>query len=305
MVNGFGDIRFAGAKHAPVLFCLDVTGSMTKGLIAKKGGAIRRMDMANEMIRQFFRHILSIYKAADAVEVAFVLFTHEIVMETDFVNIMHVDERMFQNAKRTSWCGPWELKPETVNVQNSDDERTSLVPSFAVSRKDNGSKIDSAVLHSYKKILALKDRYDKSNTEYYAPHFILITDGDPNDGNDRLRDSLKSHREALDLVYDHSFTGRDGKNLIVPITVGVFDEDIDADAVKRVKDYAENFPSGYFRVYDDSAAKDFKKAAEFLCKTVVKSLALSVTDLEDQNPRSGRKSDDSPGGRSAEEIYGQ
>ena len=297
---GFGDIRFSGAKHAPVLFGIDVTGSVTTP-VKVKDGKKTRMDMANDMIRQFFEHILSIYKAADAVEVAFVLFTHEIVMETEFVNIMHLSDAMFETAKKTKDCGEWELYPVTVGIKDSTKSRTGNVPRFEVCKYDEGTKIDSAVLYCYEKLLNVRNQYIKDGKEFYAPHFVLVTDGDPNKGHGSQRDDEKTHKNAVDKAFDHCWTGRDGKNLIVPITVGILGEEVDAEAEKRLRDYSENFRSGYFHVRENFAVKDFNKAAEFLCKTLIKSLILSAHNLEDLSDENSEEDR----GANVEEIYGE
>lgn len=304
MGSGFGDIRFSGAKRAPVLFCLDVTGSMTNPVFVRDGEQKSRMQMANEMIRHFIKYILSVRKASDAVDVAFVLFTHEVVMETDFVNIKQISDQMFRSAKKTDGCGNWELVPVKVRIQGDTDEITGDVPVFCVSRYDKGTKIDSAVLYSYQKILRQKEQYERTKQQYYAPHFILVTDGDPDDmARNRERDTKETHDKAKNLVFDHAYTGSDGKNLIVPITVGIFDDKVDRDAEERVSDYGENFKSGYFRVRDTSAVSGFKEAGEFLCKTLTKSLSLTVQNMGSRNTQNG---DARAGkGKSVEEVYGE
>ena len=101
------------------------------------------------------------------------------------------------------------------------------------------------------------------------------------------------------MIYDHCYTGRDGTNLIVPITVGVFGEEIGQEAIRRVYDYGENFEAGYFPVRDEKATQDFRKAAEFLCKTVVKSLNLACTRIDnDQNS-------DPDKGKHVVEVFGE
>lgn len=271
-----------GGKRAPVVFCLDVTKSMLWPMDNSSGGGKTRIKLANEMIATFCKHILSVPKAADTVEVAFVLFAHKTMLETEFVNVTRINLEMFDHARKADGCGTYELHEVRVEVREENMPpyyRTGRVPEFTVAQ-DKGTKLDSAVIYCYEKIEALKQFYIQKGVQFYAPHFVLITDGDPDDQNNsgRERDTASIHQEAVNLAYDHSWTGRDGTNLIVPITVGIFDDKIDAAARSRVADYGKNFPDGYYPIEDGRAAVEFKKAAEFLCKTVVKSLYLGEQD---------------------------
>ena len=300
-----GDVRYPQSKPAPVLFCVDVTGSMTYKV--ENGLEKDRMDLANDLVETFIRYILSIDKAARAVEVAFVLFAHEIVLETDFVRLKQLSESAFRNARvRDCWDGqkPWTLTSVKARIGNTDYHNGSVSPRFSCCR-DRGTKIDSAILHCYEKILSYMeqnihvDKKGQKKAAFYAPHFVLITDGDPTDSNKRQRDDDQTHEEAKNMIYDHCYTGRDGTNLIVPITVGVFGKEIGQEAIQRVYDYGENFMAGYFPVRDEKATQDFRKAAEFLCKTVVKSLNLACTRIDDDQNSDPKK------GKSVEEVFGE
>lgn len=298
----FGDARYPEAKPAPVLFCVDVTGSMT--FKVNNGGDKDRMDLANDMIETFIRYVLSVGKAADAVEVAFVLFAHEIVLETDFVRLKKLSEADFHNAKMVNcWAGdaPWKLRVVEAKDESNQINR-SVTPRFSCCR-DEGTRIDSAVLYCYDKIWDYVKRYiyvdgkGEKKAEFYAPHFVLITDGDPADNKRRLRDTASAHQDALDKMYDHSFTGKDGTNMIVPITVGVYGKEIGQEAIRRMEDYGAHFEDGYFSVRDEKAADDFEKAARFLCKTVVKSLNLAWSRIDDPEEDSR--------GKGVAEVFGE
>ncbi len=301
----FGDVRYPAVKPAPVVFCIDVTASMTYPV--EKGLGKSRMELANDLVEIFIRHILASPKPAEAVEVAFVLFAHEVVLETEFIRLEKLSAEDFRKARiKDCWKHekPWELISIEVPINQSKFTNSGVTPRFGCC-DDKGSMIDSAILHCYEKIqnytnnlYEIDDRGEK-RALFYAPHFVLITDGDPDESNPhRKRDSEATHKLAKDMIYDHCYTGKDGMNLIVPITVGVFGKEIGQDAVKRMTDYGENFEDGFFRVRDEKATVDFQRAAEFLCKTVVKSISLAWRG-------SGAESKADPKGKRVSEIFGE
>ena len=298
-----GDIRYPKVKPAPVVFCIDVTASMT--FPVEKGLGKSRMELANDLVETFIRHILSVPKPADAVEVAFVLFAHEIVLETEFVRLKELSAESFRNAQiRDCWHHekPWDVRTIEVPIIQSKYTNSGVTPRFGCC-DDKGSMIDSAILYCYEKIrnytkdLYVVDDKGQKRALFYAPHFVLITDGDPEDTNPfRKRDDEATHQKARDMIYDHCYSGKDGMNLVVPITVGVFGKEISQDAVQRTTDYGENFEKGFFRVRDEKATVDFQRAAEFLCKTVVKSMSLAWGN-------SDKESKANPKGKRVSEIF--
>lgn len=301
----FGDIRYPKVKPAPVVFAIDVTRSMTFPVEMGRGKS--RMELANDLIEIFIRHILASPKPCDAVEVAFVLFAHEVVLETEFVRLKNLSAQDFRNARiKDCWKydKPWELKNIEVSINQSKYTNSGVTPRFSCC-EDRGSMIDSAIIHCYEKIRNYtKNLYEvndhgEKKALFYAPHFVLITDGDPNESNPlRKRDSDETHEKARNMIYDHSYTGKDGMDLIVPITVGVFGKEIGPEAIKRMTDYGKNFEGGFFCVRDEKATVDFHRAAEFLCKTVVKSISLAWGN-SDPEPKGN------PKGKKVGEVFGE
>lgn len=303
MAFDYGDVRYPRSKPAPVVFCIDVTGSMT--IPVEKGRGKSRMELANDLVESFIKYILSVRKASEAVEVAFVLFAHGVVLETEFVRLKELSDETFRKARiQDCWRGEkvWDMKKIQVAIENTQYTNSGETPRF-FSCYDKGTKIDSAILACYDKIQRHTEKMIERNSAgeqralFYTPHFVLITDGDPDDDHTgRQRDDEKTHQKAMDMIYDHSYTGENGMNLIVPITVGVFGQEIGQGAIKRMDEYGENFKKGYFRVRDEKATLDFQKAAEFLCKTVVMSINLAWSGPEPEE-------NVDPRGKRVEEIF--
>lgn len=287
-----GDYRARGNKHSPMVFCLDVTGSMGPQK-EHQPYETTRIYMLNLMIKQFIQHVFKVEKAAHAVEVAFVLFTDEIIMDTGFVNICDINRQMFIDGKRSEYCDNVRLIDAKISSGKPGTpyytEKIAKVPDIRISLKDRGTRLADAVVHCINKIEARKQFLIRQQEDFYPPFLVIATDGDPVDRNvNRRRNTLAEHQAACNLIEDHCYAGHDGKNLIVPIVIGVGDQAINEEIVQK---YGDSFPGGFHRIRDASAQADFAMAAELICKSVVNSVNLASRVWQDKSKDSKYKND--------------
>jgi hypothetical protein len=125
-------------KRHPIVFCVDVSPTMEKDL-----------EDINVVIDTFIKELQKDAKARTSAEVAFVTFSTNIEMETEFESIGTLKTPMF-----------------------------SLV-------RNGGTQVAQAVLKSIDKIEQRRKQLEKSEITCHAPLLILITCGNP-DNNDDL-----------------------------------------------------------------------------------------------------------------------
>lgn len=164
------DIRFAGEsaqnyeQKCLCVLVLDTSGSMNE-IVDDSGsvktgrttiidgkeynvvnGGISRLDNLNKGLRAFYDEIASDYKSAQQMEIAIVTFDDEV--------------RVAQSPLLIEDCPPPMLSAKGMtNLTEAMDTAIELVE-------------------------ARKSWYRSTNQTYYRPWIILITDGEPNDGQD-------------------------------------------------------------------------------------------------------------------------
>ena len=134
---------FNTAKRLPIVFCLDVSPSMGW----KEGNNSSSMELLNAAVSNFIKELKQNRKTRSAAEIAFVTFSTNIEMDTEF---------------------------ESIN--------TLKAPLFAPV-DHGGTQMAQAVLRSIEKIEQRKNQLVNSEIPYYAPFMVLVTDGNP-DKND-------------------------------------------------------------------------------------------------------------------------
>ena len=70
------------SRRLPMVFLLDVSGSMLSGTPSRN-----RLTLLNEMLVDVVRKCIDVAKARQVAEVSFILFTDEVILESEFRNI--------------------------------------------------------------------------------------------------------------------------------------------------------------------------------------------------------------------------
>lgn len=149
------------AKRLPIVFCLDVSPSMGW----KVGSNSPSIDLLNEAVHNFVAELKSDPKSKASAEIAFVTFSTNIEMDTEFESV--------------STLRVPKLKPV----------------------EEGGTQTAQAVLRSINKIEARRRELENSEIPYFAPFLVLVTDGDPDDTDDGNRQqqalaAVKSHCDS-------------------------------------------------------------------------------------------------------------
>ena len=152
---------FNTAKRLPIVFCLDVSPSMGW----KEGNNSSSMELLNAAVSNFIKELKQDTKTRSAAEVAFVTFSSNIEMDTEFESI---------NTLKTPLFAP-------VN--------------------SGGTQMAQAVLRSIEKIEQRRNQLENSEIGYYAPFMVLVTDGNPNKNDNAAKCNqalaqVKSHCDS-------------------------------------------------------------------------------------------------------------
>lgn len=266
--------------RAPVLFVLDMSGSMLFGLNGKS-----RLDRLNELLVCIVSECMRLPKPRKCAEFAFMLFTHDIILDSDFENIRWMNETMLPPwYMRHADCGAVTWK--TCRVEEYDE--LFQVPQFDISLRDSGTDIGNAVIAAVNK---LEKRVAELTTfGSYSPTLILITDGHPyEDTNPYYRDNAAAEHDAIQALLRHASTRHDENNMIFPYVVGVGSDGVNED---RLAKYADHFQAGYFRITDDASDGDWKYLAQSLAKSINESASLNTYLFQDMVPEWSSWDDD-------------
>lgn len=152
---------FNTSKRLPIVFCLDVSPSMGW----KEGNNSSSMELLNAAVSNFIKELKQDAKARSAAEVAFVTFSTNIEMDTEFESINSLKTPLFAPVDR------------------------------------GGTQMAQAVLRSIEKIEQRRTQLENSEIGYYAPFMVLVTDGNPdkNDNAAKYNQALaqvKSHCDS-------------------------------------------------------------------------------------------------------------
>lgn len=254
------------AKRMPLVFCLDATGSMLNPA-GEEEAKKTRMDLLNYTVESFFEAIGTDVKARAATEVAFIVFTDKVILQSEFTNILALDESSLQTVDCYADGVNWITKTLELSNGKTQDYK---VPVFSVieEKYDNGTKISEAVVHS---IDLLEDRKETLKSYgCYAPFLVLITDGNPDQREGRSID--REQNEAIQKIISHCSTNSVSNNLIIPFIVGVGDDNIETSTLKA---YAGGFEDGFIHMRGDFPAEAYKLLAECICNSMNKSRKLN------------------------------
>ena len=135
---------FNRTKRLPIVFCLDVSPSMGW----REGNNSTSIELLNAAVTSFVKEINKDARAKAAAEVAFVTFSTNIEMNTEFTAIKQLS-----------------------------------VPTFKPVEK-GGTNMAQAVLESIDKIEIKRRQLENAEIGYYAPFLVLVTDGNPDKNDD-------------------------------------------------------------------------------------------------------------------------
>ncbi len=205
------------AKRLPIVLCLDVSPSMNY----KKEGGKSSIEMLNSAVRNLIYALKNDVRSQASAEIAFVTFSTNIEMDTEFIPI------------------------DQLYVDN-----------IATVEK-GGTNMSAAVIRSIEKIENRKAELDEYEVEFYAPFFVLVTDGNP-DNND----NIARYEESVKIVNEHCRDGINQEEMIIPFIVGVGDN-IKSSTLNR---YSEALGSTYIPIKGNDAdlAEKFEEAFKFI-----------------------------------------
>lgn len=267
-----------GSKRAPVLFCVDASYSMMNMIDPEKSERTR-MDLLNDMIRGFFSEILK-DDCRDKVEVAFLVYSDKILMETDFARVAQLQESDFKVRMDETYIDDYGNPNVCLKkLPSSHNEKGYLYPVFKVAEEDEGTDIGLAVLHAVNKLM--KQKKALSSWGSYPATLILVTDGNPEleavytleELTREEQEALKARRaanqeNAIKAVADHCYTHVGQDNLIMPFIIGIGDESFGSDLLDR---YAGQLVNKAFHIRDSKAEECFEILVEVLKNSVVDS----------------------------------
>lgn len=267
-----------GSKRAPVLFCVDASYSMMNMIDPEKSERTR-MDVLNDMIRGFIAAILK-DKCRDKVEVAFLVYSDKVLMETDFARVTHLQESDFRVHMDKTYIDDYG-NPDVClkKLPSSSNEKGYLYPVFKVAEEDEGTDIGVAVLRAVEKLMKRKEVL--STWGSYPATLILVTDGNPEleavytleeltrEEQEALKEQRAANQEkAIKAVADHCYTHVGQDNLILPFIIGIGDESFGSDLLDR---YAGQLVNKAFHIRDSKAEECFKILVQVLRESVVGS----------------------------------
>lgn len=152
---------FNTSKRLPIVFCLDVSPSMGW----KEGNNSSSMELLNVAVCNFIRELKKDIKARSAAEIAFVTFSTNIEMDTEFESISTLKTPIFAPVDH------------------------------------GGTQMAQAVLRAIEKIERRRSQLENSEIGYYAPFIVLVTDGNPDKNDDVIKHNqalalVKSHCDS-------------------------------------------------------------------------------------------------------------
>lgn len=192
---------FNSARRLPIVFCLDVSPSMGWRI----GNNRASIELLNDAVNQFVDELREDVRACSGAEIAFVTFTDEVIMNTDFESISSIPRQTFKAVE------------------------------------DGGTSLAKAVLVAFDKIEEHRQRLADAEIPCYAPFFVLVTDGDPDETDDEER---MLERKALKEIKSHCMDGIPSSEFVVPFIIGVGDH-VNPDTLNR---YASGIGPGYFPI---------------------------------------------------------
>ncbi|MEE0954245.1 MAG: VWA domain-containing protein [Eubacterium sp.] len=138
---------FNTSKRLPIVFCLDVSPSMGWRI----GNNSSSIELLNAAVSNFISELKQDPKARSAAEIAFVTFSTNIELDTEFESV---------NTIRTPFFAPVE---------------------------HGGTQMAMAVLRAIQKIEDRRAQLENSEIGYYAPFLVIVTDGNPDKNDDLAR----------------------------------------------------------------------------------------------------------------------
>lgn len=249
---------------------LDVTGSMLFDYNGRQ-----RLELLNIIVRRLCTTLFLDARARAAVEVAFVVFTDQLLLVTDFMQLDKIDARQFQSADPTYRN---HIRIQQGEIKNSTGRTLTVrVPQFQVSDTDNGTKIGMATLKSMELLQKRVIQRKNSPSGCHTPFLITITDGHPDSQRGVEYQDEDQHR-AVERIKAHCFGN--GEHLIIPIVIGVGDEK--EIGTQTLKDYSGGFVDGFFHVRDDVSAELIQILSDTICNVIKLSITADANTIRDK-----------------------
>ena len=156
------------SKRLPIVFCLDVSPSMNWDV---DNSDIIPIELLNDSVNTFIREINSDGRTKSSAEVAYVTFSTNIEVDSQFMPARNLDN----------------IHLKTV--------------------REGGTNMAQAVLRAYEKLEQRVAMYEQMGLRYNVPFFVLVTDGNPDDNDDN---ELQKRAIETVNAHCHSHHGASG-----------------------------------------------------------------------------------------------
>lgn len=219
------------SRRLPIVFCLDVSPSMGW----KKNRKYSSIELLNRSMNKFAREIKEDPSCRAAAEIAFVTFSTDIEIDSPFIAARDLKEQKFSPVK------------------------------------EGGTNLSGGIIASIKKIEKRAEELMDSETPFYAPFLVIITDGDPDDSDEESSASI-----AKQMILDHCSSKKGARDIIIPFIIGIGDLLTD-NAINRLNDYSKGFSKGFYHIKgdDDENLKGFDVVLRLIRGSVGTSVSLS------------------------------
>jgi len=149
------------SKRLPIVFCLDVSPSMSLKVADCMYSSI---ELLNKAIGNFLKELKNDTKVRTSAEIALVTFSTNIEIDTSFESV------------------------GSIEIQD------------LVTVEEGGTNTAKAIIRSIEKIEQRKQFLDSKEIGYYVPFFVLVTDGNPdkNDNADLLERAITLVQQHCD-----------------------------------------------------------------------------------------------------------
>lgn len=250
-------------KRLPMAVVADVTLSM---LFDSREH--NRLKVMNSILEMILEECIQDPIIRSVMEVSFILFADDIVLETPFRNVSQLGPEMIEYAEY--------IKTECVldsTVTWKKGKKTGcLIPVFDVSWPQDGTNIGKAVSYSVDLLLKRIKKIEYLSSSYPG-YLMLISDGHPLDpDNSGYRDDLAAQEEAIGKLRSHTKATRDKNDMIVPFIIGVGNEAEVNNA--RLKLYTEHWKAGHYHFTTENDEVNWKFILERLKKSIRASVQL-------------------------------
>lgn len=267
----FDEPQRSAGRPLSLVFNVDSTVSMRNSDGVDQKNGITRMDRLNATVQHVLQHVASSDYAPE-VEVAFVVFTEDVVLYTDFTNSCEITPDFFRgsHAHYTPCRGEFQnVNTKTVSYVYDDVEQELVVPHFDAFPVATQTHIGAGVIKSIELIENRKKALEKMGISFYVPIMVTVSDG--NTHNNGIPEEEK---QAQKDVYEHCFSKGNASNLIIPLFIGIGEN----ANKKALEEYAKGYTRGLQIVTPNNETPSYTAMEQLIQRSLKKSISLNSWD---------------------------